>query len=93
MLLQAHVDITYVASIDIIFFMSRVLVTVNEECGMEISRMEAIDSMTRHSPTKPSTDGSTNSISLELVVLDGESCTFRLPHTWTIWNGKYKAQK
>ena len=46
---------------EIVFFISRVLVMMNEEWGMEISRMEATDSTTQHSPIKPSTIGSMNS--------------------------------
>ena len=52
---------------------------------MEISRMEAAISTTRHSPMKPTTDGSTNSNSSLVVMLEGESFTLRLPRARTIY--------
>ena len=80
----SHHKVIYVASTEITFFMSRLLVMMNEEWGTEISRMEATDSTTRHSPTKPITDGSTNSSDPFVVMLEGDSFTLRLPRTRTI---------
>ena len=54
--------LTYVDSTEMIF-MSSDLVMVNVEWGTETSIMEEADSMRRHSPTNPITDGSTSSTS------------------------------
>ena len=55
-------DKTYVDSTEMIFI-SRDLVMVNVEWGTGSSIMEEADSMRRHSPTNPITDGSTSSTS------------------------------
>ena len=78
-------NVTHDASTEITLCMSRLLVMTNEEWGMEISRMEAAISTTRHSPTKPITDGLTNSNSSLVVMLEGESFTLRLPRTRTTY--------
>ena len=66
-------------------FLSRVLVQLKEVRGSTTSIAKWAESMRRHSPMKPMTDGSTNSSSplQDVVVFDGGSFTFRLPFTWT----------
>ena len=72
-------EITYLGSIAITLFKSRLLFIVTEAQGMEISRMEESHSTTWHSPTKPTTDGSKNFTPLPVVHFDRENLNLRLP--------------
>ena len=78
--LSSHVTVlAHLVSTEMMFKL-RLMVLVNEDCGMEISRMDGEDSINLHSATRPSTSGS----DFDSIPAAG-TWTFKWPDTWTIW--------